>query len=81
VISHWDDVRTWRGERGHIAGTWSSLTGCSSRSEIFVVLEGDGHLLLYEEGGVEEHAMRAGAVVVRPRRPVSHTPSVAVHKA
>jgi mannose-6-phosphate isomerase-like protein (cupin superfamily) len=32
VISHWDDVRTWRGERGHIAGTWSSLTGRSSRS-------------------------------------------------
>jgi uncharacterized cupin superfamily protein len=32
VISHWDDVRTWRGERGHIAGTWSNLTGRSSRS-------------------------------------------------
>jgi uncharacterized cupin superfamily protein len=32
VISHWDDVRTWRGERGHIAGTWSSLTGRASRS-------------------------------------------------
>jgi uncharacterized cupin superfamily protein len=32
VISHWDDVRTWRGERGHIAGTWSSLTGSESRS-------------------------------------------------
>jgi uncharacterized cupin superfamily protein len=32
VISHWDEVRTWRGERGHIAGTWSSLTGRSSRS-------------------------------------------------
>jgi uncharacterized cupin superfamily protein len=31
VISHWDGVRTWRGERGHIAGTWSSLTGRSSR--------------------------------------------------
>jgi uncharacterized cupin superfamily protein len=30
VISHWDDVRTWRGERGHIAGTWSSLTGPES---------------------------------------------------
>jgi uncharacterized cupin superfamily protein len=30
VISHWDEVRTWRGERGHIAGTWSSLTGRSS---------------------------------------------------
>jgi uncharacterized cupin superfamily protein len=32
MISHWDEVRTWRGERGHIAGTWSSLTGRSSRS-------------------------------------------------
>jgi uncharacterized cupin superfamily protein len=32
VISHWDDVRTWRGERGHIAGTWSSLTGRASHS-------------------------------------------------
>ena len=31
MISHWDEVRTWRGERGHIAGTWSSLTGRSSR--------------------------------------------------
>jgi uncharacterized cupin superfamily protein len=32
VISHWDDARTWRGERGHIAGTWSSLTGRTSRT-------------------------------------------------
>jgi uncharacterized cupin superfamily protein len=32
VISHWDDVRTWRGERGHISGTWSSLTGTASES-------------------------------------------------
>jgi uncharacterized cupin superfamily protein len=31
VISHWDDARTWRGERGHIAGTWSSLTGRASQ--------------------------------------------------
>jgi uncharacterized cupin superfamily protein len=31
VISHWDDVRTWRSERGHIAGTWRSLTGRSSQ--------------------------------------------------
>jgi uncharacterized cupin superfamily protein len=30
VISHWDDARSWRGERGHIAGTWSSLTGRAS---------------------------------------------------
>jgi len=32
VISHWDDARTWRRERGHIAGTWSSLTGSASRT-------------------------------------------------
>jgi uncharacterized cupin superfamily protein len=32
VISHWDEVRTWRGERGHIAGTWSSLSGGASYS-------------------------------------------------
>ncbi len=32
MISHWDEVRTWRGERGHIAGTWSSLTGRASHS-------------------------------------------------
>jgi len=30
VISHWDDARSWRGERGHIAGTWTSLTGRST---------------------------------------------------
>jgi uncharacterized cupin superfamily protein len=30
VISHWDDVKTSRGDRGHIAGTWQSLTGRSS---------------------------------------------------
>jgi uncharacterized cupin superfamily protein len=32
AISHWDDARTWRGERGHIAGTWWSLTGRSSET-------------------------------------------------
>jgi uncharacterized cupin superfamily protein len=32
VISHWDEVRTWRGERGHIAGTWQSLSGRASRT-------------------------------------------------
>jgi len=32
VISHWDQARTWRGERGHIAGTWWSLTGRESRT-------------------------------------------------
>jgi len=32
VISHWDDVRSSRGERGHIAGTWQSLTGRASQT-------------------------------------------------
>lgn len=32
MISHWDDVRSWRGERGHIAGTWRSLTGRDSQT-------------------------------------------------
>lgn len=31
-IAHWDDARNWRGERGHIAGTWHSLTGTASRT-------------------------------------------------
>jgi len=32
VISHWDEVRSSRGERGHIAGTWQSLTGRASHT-------------------------------------------------
>ena len=32
MISHWDEARTWRGERGHIAGTWWSLSGRNSRT-------------------------------------------------
>ena len=32
MIAHWDDRPTWRAERGHIAGTWQSLTGDDSRS-------------------------------------------------
>ncbi len=32
MISHWDEVRTSRGERGHIAGTWQSLTGRASQT-------------------------------------------------
>ena len=30
MISHWDEAATWRAERGHIGGTWQSLTGDSS---------------------------------------------------
>ncbi|MGI8885366.1 MAG: cupin domain-containing protein [Gaiellaceae bacterium] len=32
MISHWDDVRSSRGERGHIAGAWQSLTGRDSHT-------------------------------------------------
>ena len=32
MISHWDDVHSSRGERGHIAGTWQSLTGRTSQT-------------------------------------------------
>ena len=32
MISHWDDAKTRRGERGHMAGTWRDLTGRSSQS-------------------------------------------------
>ena len=32
MISHWDDVKTRRGERGHMAGTWRDLTGQSAQS-------------------------------------------------
>ena len=38
----------------------------AAEEEIFVVLEGDGDLLLWEEDGVAEHPVRAGSVVARP---------------
>jgi uncharacterized cupin superfamily protein len=31
-ISHWDDAKSWRAERGHIAGTWRSLTGGATQT-------------------------------------------------
>ena len=50
-----------------LPGMLSMPPHCHSlEEEIFVVLEGDGHLLLWEEDGVEEHEVRAGSVVVRP---------------
>ena len=30
MISHWDDVKAVRRERGHICGDWQALTGDSS---------------------------------------------------
>jgi uncharacterized cupin superfamily protein len=38
----------------------------SAEEEIFVVLDGDGHLLLWEAEGVSEHPVRRGSVVARP---------------
>ena len=38
----------------------------SAEEEIFVVLDGDGDLLLWERDGVAEHPVQAGSVVVRP---------------
>lgn len=38
----------------------------AAEDEIFVVLEGDGHVLLWEEDGIAERAVRAGSVVSRP---------------
>jgi len=57
VISHWDDARTWRGERGHIAGTWWSLTGRSSQTVGAKRIEVDAGMWstpLHLEGAEEE---------------------------
>jgi len=57
VISHWDDARTWRGERGHIAGTWRSLTGRSSDAVGVKRIEIDAGMWstpLHLEGAEEE---------------------------
>ena len=98
MISHWDDVRTWRGERGHIAGTWSSLTGRASRSvglkriqidpgmwstplhvegaeeEIFYVLAGSGVSVQWEgEGDPVGYAVAAGDFLVHLALESCHT--------
>jgi len=57
VISHWDDAKTSRGERGHIAGTWRSLTGRASRSAGLKRIEIDAGMWstpLHLEGADEE---------------------------
>jgi uncharacterized cupin superfamily protein len=38
----------------------------SAEEEIFVVLDGEGHLLLWERDEVSEHPVRRGSVVARP---------------
>ena len=57
MISHWDEVRTWRGERDHIAGTWSSLTGRSSHAVGLKRIQVDQRMRstpLHLEGSEEE---------------------------
>jgi uncharacterized cupin superfamily protein len=54
---HWDDARTWRGERGHIAGTWRSLTGRASQTVGVKRIEIDAGMWstpLHLEGAEEE---------------------------
>jgi len=98
VISHWDEARTWRGEQGHIAGTWTSLTGRESRTvgakriqvdpgmwstplhlegaeeEIFYVLAGSG-VSLQAEGDEDPTAydVRAGDCIVHRALENAHT--------
>jgi uncharacterized cupin superfamily protein len=57
VISHWDDVPSRRGERGHIAATWRSLTGRSSQTVGLKRIEVDPGMWstpLHLEGAEEE---------------------------
>ncbi|HWM13935.1 MAG TPA: cupin domain-containing protein [Gaiellaceae bacterium] len=57
LVSHWDDVRTWRGERGHIAGTWRNLTGRASQTVGVKRIEIDAGMWstpLHLEGAEEE---------------------------
>lgn len=57
MILHWDDAKTSRGERGHIAGTWRSLTGRSSQSAGVKRIEVDPGMWstpLHLEGAEEE---------------------------
>lgn len=57
MIAHWDEAPRWRGERGHIAGTWSSLTGRSSQTvgvKRILVDPGMWSTPLHLEGAEEE---------------------------
>jgi uncharacterized cupin superfamily protein len=97
VISHWDEVRSWRGERGHIAGTWRSLTGRTSRTcgvkriqvdpgmwstplhlegaeeEIFYVLGGSGHSVQWEGEETLAYEVRKGDCIVHLPLENAHT--------
>lgn len=70
MISHWDDVKTSRGERGHIAGTWRSLTGRSSQSVGVKRIQVDPGMWstpLHLEGAEEEifHVLAGSGVSVQ----------------
>jgi uncharacterized cupin superfamily protein len=98
MISHWDEARTWRGERGHIAGTWWSLTGRNSRrvglkriqvdpgkwstplhlegseEEIFYVLGGSGVSVQWErEGDPVGYEVAAGDCLLHLALENAHT--------
>jgi uncharacterized cupin superfamily protein len=98
VISHWDDARTWRGERGHIAGTWSSLVGRNletvgakriqvdpgkwstplhlegAEEELFYVLGGSGISVQWEgEGDPVGYAVREGDCLLHRPLENAHT--------
>ena len=60
-------VRTGLRYADVLPGKLNAAPHChSAEEEIFVVLDGDGQLLLWEADGIEEHAVRAGTVVARP---------------
>jgi uncharacterized cupin superfamily protein len=50
-----------------LPGKFNAAPHChSAEEEIFVVLEGEGELELWEHEGVSEHPLRAGSAVARP---------------
>jgi uncharacterized cupin superfamily protein len=60
-------ARTGLRYAGVLPGKLNAAPHChSAEEEIFVVLDGDGQLLLWEADGIEERAVRAGTVVARP---------------
>ncbi len=97
-VSHWDDAKSWRAERGHIAGTWWSLTRHASdrigvkriqvdpgkwstplhlegsEEEIFYVLDGSGVSVQADESEkLEAYDVRAGDCLVHLPLEHAHT--------
>ncbi len=97
VISHWDDARSWHSERGHISGTWTSLTGRETigvgvkriqvdpgkwstplhlegaEEEIFYVLGGTGISVQWEGEETRAYEVRAGDCLVHLALDNAHT--------